>query len=147
MGLLETINEKLKEAMKAKDENSLDSLRAIKSAVNYKKAETGKDPGDDEILQAIRKEAKKRKDSIEQFNAAGREDLARREEAQLAVIESFLPTEMGEEQIVSIARETIAQVGAVSKKEMGKVMGKLMSRLQGKADGARVKEIVMKLLD
>ena len=147
MGLLDTINEKLKEAMKSKDETALDTMRALKSAVNYLKAESGKDPDDKEILLAIRKEAKKRKDSIEQFKSAGRDELAAREEAQLKIIESFLPREMSDEQIEAKAKEVIEQVGALSKKEMGKVMGKLMAELQGQADGGRVKDIVLKLLD
>jgi len=147
MGLLDDINQQLKEAMKSKDENALNTLRSIKSALNYRKTETGGDLEEADVVEVLRKEAKKRKDSIEQFRQGGRDDLVEREQAQLEVLDRFLPEEMGDEQIEARAKEVIEEMGASSKKEMGKVMGRLMPEMKGKADGNRVKNIVSGLLE
>lgn len=146
MGLADKLNEILKEAMKEKDEIKISSIRAIKSAMNYKKAEAGKDPDENEILELIAKEAKKRKDSITQFRAGGREDLATKEEAELEIISKFLPEQASDADIEERAKIIIAETGATSMKEMGKVMGKLMGEFKGRADGNQVKAVLQKLL-
>lgn len=146
MGLADKINDMLKDAMKEKNEVKVGALRAVKSAMNYKKAEAGKDPSDEEIMDLIAKEAKKRKDSIEQFRAGGREDLASKEEAELEIISAFLPEQAAPEEIEARAKAIIAETGATSMKEMGKVMGRIMGEFKSRTDGNIVKEIVQKLL-
>jgi len=147
MSLLDDVMNDLKQAMKDKDTVALNTLRSIKSAVEYKKAEAGKDPEEGEILQVIQKEAKKRKDSIAQFRQGNREDLAEKEEAELKIIEKYLPAEMSDAELEEIVKKVIADVGAGSKKEIGKVMSQLMPLVRGRADGKRVNQAVGKLLD
>lgn len=146
MGINEQVSEKMKQAMREKDQVTLEAMRAIKSAIKYKKAETGQEPDDDEIVLLIQKEAKKRKDSIAEFKRGGRDDLAEKEEAQLKAMDSFLPEEMGDDEIERIVKETIDETGAISKKDMGKVMKSVMPKLKGQADGKKVNQMVSKLL-
>jgi len=141
------IDEALKQAMREKNETAMNALRSVKSAVKYKKAETGADPDEPTILQVIQKEVKKRRDSIEEFKNAGRADLVDREVAQLAVIEKYMPKELSDEEIEELAKASVAETGASTKKEMGLVMKSLMPKVAGRADGKRVNAIVQKLLD
>lgn len=148
MVLLEQINELLKQAMKDKDQAALNALRSLKSAFKYKEIEAGGggELAEGDLLSVIQKEVKKRRDSIEQFRQGGRDDLVAVEEAQLAVIEKFLPKELSDEEIEAKAKAVIAELGASTKKEMGNVMKKLMPEMQGRADGRRVNQIVSNLL-
>ncbi len=146
MGMMEEITEKLKTAMKEKDSITLEAMRAVKSAVKYKKAETGKDPEEADIKKIILKEAKKRRDSIAEFRRCKREDLAEKEEAQLKALEPFLPEEMGDGEIEEIVRAAIEETGAAGKQDIGKIMKTVMPKLQGKADGRKVNLIAARLL-
>ena len=146
MALKEQIAEDIKSAMKAKDKIRLETVRSIKKVIIEKEVELrgkGKDAltPEDEI-QLLVQQAKQRKDSIEQFLKAGREDLAEREQAELKVIETYLPEQMSDEQVEKIIVEVIAKVGATTAKDFGKVMGLAMKQLKGKADGKKIQEIV-----
>ena len=147
MAIQDEILQKLKEAMKSKDENALNALRSLKSAIGYKKVESDGELTDSDVIQVLRKEAKNRKDSMEQFKQGGRDDLVEREKAQLEVIEQFLPQEMDDAAIEKRVKEVIDELEISSKKEIGKVMGKLMPELKGRADGNKVKSIAMDLLE
>ena len=146
MTLKEQIAEDIKSAMKAKDKIRLETVRSIKKVIIEKEVELrgkGKDAltPEDEI-QLLVQQAKQRKDSIEQFLKAGREDLAEREQAELKVIETYLPEQMSDEEVEKIIVEVIAKVGATTAKDFGKVMGLAMKQLKGKADGKKIQEIV-----
>jgi uncharacterized protein len=149
MALIDEINEMMKQAMKDKNQTALSALRGIKSAIKYKQVESGgpaTELSDAIVLQIIQKDIKKRKDSIEQFKQGNRADLVAEEEAQLAVIEKYVPTELSDSELEEIVKAVIAETGASAKKDMGNVMKVLMPRIAGKADGKRVNQIVGSLL-
>lgn len=143
------LQEDLKQAMLAKDATSVSVLRMLLSATNYyeiQKGGAGYEANDEDILTVIQKEAKQHRDSIEQFKSGNRNDLVEKETAELAVLEKYLPEQMGEEEIVKLVDEAIAQTGATTQQDMGKVMGVLMAKTKGKADGSLVSKIVREKL-
>lgn len=148
MSLQAKVMEELKEAMKAKNTVALESLRAIKSAILLAKTEAGatEELTEADELKLLQKLVKQRKDSAALCSQQGREDLAQPELAQMAVIEKFLPKQLTEEEITAAVKGFIADVGATSAKDMGKVMGVASKALAGKADGKLISEIVKKLL-
>jgi uncharacterized protein YqeY len=129
----------LKEAMKSKDTIALDSIRAVISEL---KKDPKKEYQDEEVHAFIQKAVKQRRDSIASFESGGRADLAAVEEAQIKVLEKFLPAQMGEDEITKLVEEAVKATGAAGGKDMGKVMGWLMPRVKGKADGGLVNKIV-----
>lgn len=148
MTLEEKVMTDLKTAMLAKDEKSLRSLRAIKSAIlNVKTAEgfSGEIKEDDEI-KLLQKLVKQRKDSLEIYETQNREDLASKEREEIEVINKFLPAQMGEEELREIIGKIITETGASSAADMGKVMGAANKQLAGKADGKSIAAIVKDLL-
>ena len=148
MSLQTSIKEGIKDAMKNKDSVRLNVLRGLSTAfMNYAVANGGTpqtELTDEQTLDVITKEAKKRKDSIEQFGAAGRDDLVATEAAELAILEVFLPTLMSRDEIKPLAEAKIAEMGA-DKSKSGMVVGSLMKDLKGKADGGDVKAVVDEL--
>ena len=140
--------EALKEAMKAKDTVALESLRAIKSAILLARTEAGasEELSEADELKLLQKLVKQRKDSAALYTQQGRNDLAEPELAQMAVIEKFLPAQLSEAEVEEALKSIIAQVGATSPKDMGKVMGAATKQLAGKADGKLISDIVKKLL-
>ena len=140
--------EALKEAMKAKDTVALESLRAIKSAILLARTEAGasEELSEADELKLLQKLVKQRKDSAALYTQQGRNDLAEPELAQMAVIEKFLPAQLSEAEVEEALKGIIAQVGATSPKDMGKVMGVATKQLAGKADGKLISDIVKKLL-
>ena len=148
MSLQAKVMEELKEAMKAKNTVALESLRAIKSAILLAKTEAGatEELTEADELKLLQKLVKQRKDSAELYSQQGREDLAQPELAQMAVIEKFLPKQLTEEEITAAVKGFIADIGATTAKDMGKVMGVASKALAGKADGKLISEIVKKLL-
>jgi hypothetical protein len=149
MSLKTTIEQEIKSAMKAKDQASLRALRAIKSAILLMETEEGRsgDISADEEMKLLMKQAKQRKDSIEQFRANGRDDLAQTEQEELEVIERFLPKALSTEELTARIQEIISRVGASSVKEMGKVMGVASKELAGLADNKAVSDVVKSLLN
>lgn len=129
----------LKEAMKAKDTVALDAIRAVISEL---KKDPKKEYKDEEVHSIIQKGVKQRRDSIASFTAGNRPDLVAPEEAQIKVLEKFLPAQMGEAEITKLVEEAVAATGAAGAKDMGKVMGWLMPKVKGKADGGLVNQIV-----
>lgn len=148
MSLEENINNQIKEAMKAKDADRLRALRSIKSAVLMAKTEKG--AGDvleeGKEVKILQKLAKQRKDSLTIYKEQNREDLASVEEAELKIIEEFLPDMMSEDEVKAKVQEIITQTGASSMADMGKVMGAAMGQLSGKADGGLISKLVKELL-
>ncbi len=147
MSLQEKITEQLKTAMKAKDTVALESLRAIKSAILLTQTQAGaKDLTTEDEIKLVQKLVKQRKDSAEIFREQGRMDLAEPEEAQIKVIEQFLPEQLDEAAIAKIIDQIIVQTNAAGMKDMGKVMGIASKQLAGKADGKTISTVVRQKL-
>jgi uncharacterized protein YqeY len=141
-----TLNNALKEAMKNKDNVRRDVIRMTLSAIKQVEVDSQKELSPQEINAILVKEAKTRRESIEDFKKAGRDEIVEEEQAKLEVLESFMPRQLGYDEIKAIASEIVAQTGATTTKDTGKVMGPLMARLQGQADGKVVNQVVKELL-
>ena len=147
MSLELTINEAIKTAMREKDKVALDSLRAVKSQILLLKTEAkGADVSAEQEIAILQRMIKQRKDSYEQFVAQNRNDLAEVELAQMKVIEQFLPAQLTAEELETEIKKIIAETGAESIKDLGKVMGTASKALAGKSDGKSISEMVKKLL-
>lgn len=147
MSLENTINEAIKTAMKEKDKVALDSLRAVKSQILLLKTEArSAEVSAEQEIAILQRMIKQRKDSYEQFSAQGRTDLADVEEAQMKVIEKFLPKQLSTEELETEMKNIIAETGAETMKDLGKVMGVASKALAGKSDGKSISEMAKKLL-
>ncbi|MFN8287022.1 MAG: GatB/YqeY domain-containing protein [Chitinophagales bacterium] len=148
MALEETINNDLKAAMLAKDEAKVRGLRAIKSGIILAKTEKGANGiiSPEKEVQMLQKMIKQRRDSIAEFEKANRTDLATKEKEEVEVIEKYLPAMMSEDEVREVVKKAIADTGATSQKEMGKVMGMVSKQLAGKADNKVIADIVKSLL-
>lgn len=149
MALEQTIMADLKTAMLAKDEVALRSLRAIKAAIILAKTATGagKELSEEEEIKILQKLVKQRKDSIEIFTQQNRNDLAKKEQEEVAVIEKFLPKQLSEEELKAAITEIIASTGASGMGDMGKVMGAASKQLAGRAEGKSISNMVKTLLN
>lgn len=146
MSLKDRITDDIKAAMKAKDKVRLETVRSIKKVI-IEKESTVRASGQEALteeqdLEVLTQLAKQRKDAIAQYTNAGREDLAEKEAAELAIIEEYLPSQLSEEEIEAVIDDLIAKTGASSAKDMGKVMGPAMKELKGRADGGKVQALV-----
>ncbi len=146
MTLHQEIREEIKNAMRAKDEVRLTTLRGMLSAFTNESVILGKTPQDEltdeQAETVIKRLAKQRKDSIEQFTKGGREDLAKNEQAELKILEEFLPEQMSENEIKKIIERVKSEIGEVDKSKLGIFIGKVMKETKGQADGALVKKLV-----
>ncbi len=146
MSLKDQISDDIKAAMKAKDKIRLETVRSIKKVLLEKESEIrgkGRDVlTPDEEMGILVQQAKQRRDSIEQYTKAGRQDLADQESQELTVIESYLPSQLSDEDVAAVIDDIIQSVGASSPKDMGKVMGPAMQKLKGQADGKKVQDMV-----
>lgn len=145
--LRDKLNAALKEAMLAKATDRRDVIRGLQSAVKQVEIDTRKELSEDDVLAVIQKEAKRRREAIEESTKANRLDLAEKEQAELTIIETFLPRQLTLEEVKEIAAEIIAQVGAAGPQDQNKVMGPLMTRVKGIADGRLVNQAVRELLN
>lgn len=144
-----TLMDDIKTAMKAKDQVSLTTLRALKSAIKNAAIEKGGADAvldEPESLAVIRKQIKQRQDSISQFESADRSDLAEKEKEEITVLEKYLPTPLTQEEIETIVAEAMSETGAESKADMGKVMKAVQAKADGRADGKLLSQLVMKAL-
>ena len=147
MPLNDQVSADIAAAMKARDASRLSALRMLKDAVMNKSVEKGRDLDDAEVLQVVASLVKQRRDSIEQFEKAGRADLVAKESSELAVLQSYLPPSATPDEINAAVAEAIAETGATSAKDLGKVMKAVMPKLAGKnADGKAVNEAVRRTL-
>jgi len=149
MTLQERVDSDLKEAMRAKDATKLGVLRMLKSALKYAaiaKSDAEAELSDAEAVQVIRKQAKQRQDSIESFEKGGRAELADKEKQELAILNTYLPQGMTPDELAKVVRETIAELGATSKAQMGAVMKALQAKVGGRADGKTLSSEVQKQL-
>lgn len=148
MSLETEVMSRMKDAMKAKDEDTLRGLRAIKAEIIKAKTEPGANGqvSEDGELKLLQRLVKQRKDSLEIFEKQNREDLAQKERAEIHVIEQFLPKQLSEEEVRAALQNIIAETGAHAPSDMGKVMGAATKQLSGKADGKLIAAIVKELL-
>ena len=146
MGMLETIKEDLKTAMRAKDKETRDTLRLILTAVKQIEVDQKKELGEEDMQKLLLKQAKQRRESIVEYEKAGRQELADPEKVELAIIEKYLPQMMSKEEVIVIAEKVIAGIDTSNPKAMGMIMGKLMPQVKGKADGRVVNEAVREIL-
>jgi uncharacterized protein YqeY len=140
------VQEDIKVSMKAKDGTKVSVLRFLMAAIKNREIELKDSLDDEQVLQEIVSSAKKRRESIEAFRDAGREDLAVKEEAELAILEEYLPEQLSAEEIRKVVQEAILSVGASSPADMGKIMKEVMPQVRGKADGKMVNQIVKESL-
>ena len=148
MLLKNQIQSQMLEAMKAKDTVKLSVLRMLKASIMKFEVEGGerKDATDEDVMKLIQKEIKSRRDSAEQFRKGDRPEQAAAEEKEIEVLMEYMPPQLSEEEVTQIVKDVIAETGAKSKQDLGRVMGALMPKVQGQADGAVVSKIVNSLL-
>jgi uncharacterized protein YqeY len=146
MELEDKIVQDMKEALKSGDKIALETLRLLRSEMKNASIAKGKDLDDTEIISVLTKAAKKRKESVEMYRKGGREDLAKKEEQELAIISSYMPEKMSPGELESLVDQVIAQAGADSMRDMGKVMGMIMPRVKGRAEGGDIQALVKQKL-
>ena len=147
MSLSDRLSQEIKSAMLARDADRLTPLRLLKSAIGYAQIERKTENLEDaDVIAIIQKEIKKRRDSIDQFEKGGRPELAAKEKAELAVLETFLPQPFSNEELEQLVRATIQEIGATTKKEMGVIIKAVQAKAAGRADGKTISALVGKLL-
>lgn len=146
MRVLEQLNEDMKDAMRAKDKERLTTIRMLKAAMQNEEIDKGRDLNADEELAILSREKKQRLDSLEEFSKADRQDLVEKIEAEIKIVDKYLPEQLSDNELEEIVKETIADVGAESMKDMGTVMSAIMPKVQGRADGSQVNALVRKEL-
>jgi uncharacterized protein YqeY len=147
MTLGERLQQEIKTAMLARDAERLNTLRMLKSAAGYVQIEKKTDElSDADFMAVVQREVKKRRDSVEQYNAGGRPELAAKETAEISVLETFLPKPLSGEELEALVRATIHEVGATDKKQMGAVMKAVQAKVAGRADGKTISALVGRLL-
>lgn len=146
MTIFEQLTEDMKKALKAGEKDRLSAIRLLRGQIKNAAIDKGKDLSQEEELLILNNAAKKRRESIEAYKAAGRTDLVNKEEKELAVVESYLPEKLGEEELEKIIDQVIDEVNAVTIKDLGKVMPVVMSKVRGRAEGKKVNELVRKKL-
>lgn len=146
MSLLNLLNDNIKTAMKTKDKETLSVLRMLKAAVQNEQIKSGRDLNGEEELTVLSREMKQRRDSLSEFEKAGRDDLANKAKNEITIVEKYMPKQLSEEEIQKIVLEAITETEATSSSEFGKVMGAVMPKVKGKADGNLVNAIVKQTL-
>lgn len=147
MALKNQIQQDMIAAMKAKEEVKVSALRMLKAAIlKFETSGDRKEASDEDILAIVGKEVKQRKDAAEEFKKGNRPEMAAKEEQEMAILQAYLPAQMSEDELRTIIKDVIEQVGAKSKADMGKVMGALMPRVRGRADGGFVNKLVGEML-
>ena len=143
----EKLEEDIVAAMRSRDQSRLDALRFLKSVVQAAEKSQGKSLDDESLLQIISKQVNDRRESIRMFQEGNRQDLVAKESIELAVLEAYLPPQMGHEELAELVRQAIGEVGATTIQDKGKVMGRLMPQVRGKADGNEVNALVTQILE
>jgi len=146
MALTDQLDADVKAAMKDREALKVSVLRMVKSAIKYREIEVAKSLDDAAVQVVIASEIKRRRDAVEQFRQGGREDLASKEEAEIAILQAYLPKQLAPEELARIVDAAIQRVGAQGPRDMGKVMKELLPEVQGKAEGKAVSEVVKQKL-
>ena len=146
MSLKEQLTADMKEAMKNKEKERLAVIRMVRGAIRQQEIDGQKELGDEDVIAVISKEVKMRRDSIEEFQKGGREDLVEKTQAEIDVLLPYLPAQLSEDEVRELVKTAVEQTGAATPKDMGKVMGVLMPKVKGRADGKMVNTIVKSFL-
>ncbi len=146
MNLSERLNEDMKQAMRSKDKFKLSTIRMIRATIKNQEIDLKRTLDDAEVLDILSREIKQRKDALQEFEKAGRDDLAETVKAEIEIVAEYLPAQLGEEEVKTIVQQTIQETGASSKADMGKVMAALMPKVKGRADGKLVNQVVQQYL-
>ncbi len=142
MSFLNQLTQDMKDAMKQKDKDRLSVIRMLKASLQNESIKLGKDLSDDEALTVLSRELKQRNDSLQEFEQAGRDDLAEKTKSEIEIVKAYLPEPLTDDQLEEVVKVTIQEVGASSKADMGKVMQALMPKVKGRADGGKVSSLV-----
>ncbi|WCT54621.1 GatB/YqeY domain-containing protein [Paenibacillus kyungheensis] len=146
MNLSERLNEDMKQAMRDKAKFKLSTIRMVRSTIKNLEIDLKRDLNDNEVLDILSREIKQRKDALQEFEKAGRDDLTSNLKAEIEIISEYLPTQLSEEEIKVLVKQTIQETGASSKADMGKLMSALMPKVKGRADGKVVNQTVQQFL-
>ncbi|WP_334071954.1 MULTISPECIES: GatB/YqeY domain-containing protein [Paenibacillus] len=146
MSLSERLNEDMKQAMKSQDKFKLSTIRMVRATIKNLEIDLKRPLNDNEVLDILSREIKQRKDALQEFEKAGRDDLAAGVRAEAEIIAEYLPEQLSEEEIKVIVQQTIQETGATSKAEIGKVMSALLPKVKGRAEGKLVNQAVQQLL-
>lgn len=146
MTLNDRLNEDMKQAMRSQDKFRLSVIRMVRSSIKNIEIDQRKTLDDQDVLDVLNREIKQRRDSLQDFEKAGREDLVAQLKQELDILSAYMPKQLSEDEVKVIVQQTIQEVGASSKADMGKVMGALMPKVKGLADGKLVNQIVSQLL-
>lgn len=146
MSLKEKLQEDLKSSMKNKDTVRKSVITLVRAAIKQYEVDNRKELGDDGVIEIISKQLKQRKDSLVEFEKAGRDDLIEETKSEIQVLKEYLPQQLSEDELEQIVIETIAEVGATSMKDMGKIMSTIKPKTAGRADGRKINELVKKNL-
>lgn len=146
MSIIEKIDSELIKALKSGDKEKVVVLRGLKSDIKYKKIDKGRELTNEEVIDVLSVNTKKLRDSIEQFDKAGREDLVTKEKAALEIISEYLPEQLGEEELRGIVKQAVEESGAESPRQMGLVMKIVMPKIKGRADGKLVSKLATEFL-
>ncbi|SFA70260.1 hypothetical protein SAMN04488072_101113 [Lentibacillus halodurans] len=147
MALIEQLNQDMKQAMKHKEKDRLAVIRMVKASLQNESIKLGnKNLSEDEELTVLSRELKQRKDSLQEFKSAGRDDLVDKLETEINFIQGYMPQQLTEVELEQVIKSAIKEVNASSKQDMGKVMSTVMPKVKGKADGARINQLVQKHL-
>ena len=147
MSIRERLEADILDAMRSRNQQRLDALRFLKSAINRVEIDRRVTLDDDGVTEAVVRQVKDRRDSIRMFEEGNRTDLVAKESADLAILEEYMPPQLGEDELTNLIVQVIQQVGAETIRDKGKVMGRLMPQVQGKADGQQVNAIVTRMLE
>lgn len=146
MGLLDQLTRDMKEAMKQKDKDRLSCIRMLKASLQNEAIKLGKELSEEDALNVLTRELKQRNDSLQEFKDAGRDDLIEKVQHEIEIIKSYMPEPLSDEELEKLVDETIAEVGASSKSDIGKVMQRIMPKVKGRADGGKVNRLVQSRL-
>lgn len=143
---MDRISEDMKQAMKNKDKVKLSVIRMIRSAIKYTEIEKQTTLSDEQILDVLTREVKQRRDSLQEFEKAGRQDLVENVQAELEILKQYLPQQLSEQELRNIIQSVIEEIGAKGKSDMGKVMSAVMPKVKGRADGKLINQLVQEYL-
>ena len=147
MSLVERLNSDMKQAMKNREKDKLSVIRMVKASLQNEGIKLGKQElSEDEEITVLSRELKQRKDSLQEFDKAGRQDLVEKLQSEIAIVEAYLPKQLTEDELNAIVTQAIAETNATSKADMGKVMSAVMPKVKGKADGSLVNKLVLQNL-
>lgn len=147
MPLVDRLTEEMKESLRGGDHIKVSVIRLLKSAIKNREIEKMAPLTEEEIVDVIMSAVKQRRESIEQFQKGGREDLVQKEESELKILQTFLPQQLSEEELINEIKAVIREVGAASPRDIGKVMKILIPRVKGRAEGAKVSSMVKELME